>query len=61
MDDPAGRSKILRKTTSREGMLTSDGLAHIMNGSSDEDVDSGSGWSGGNGEHGDSSENTQNT
>jgi len=36
-------------------MLTSDDLSHIMNWSSDEDVDSGSSWSGDNGEYGDSS------
>jgi len=56
MDDPAVPSKRLRKTTSREGMLTSDDLNHIMNWSSDEDADSGSSWSGGNGGYGDSSD-----
>ncbi|XP_022163985.1 piggyBac transposable element-derived protein 4-like, partial [Myzus persicae] len=56
MDDPAGPSKRLRKTTSREGMLTSEDLNHIMNWSSDEDIDSGSSWSGGNREYIDSSD-----
>ncbi|KAL4098269.1 hypothetical protein QTP88_022908 [Uroleucon formosanum] len=61
MDDPAGPSKRLRKTTSREGMLTTDNLNHIMNWSSDEDVDSGSSWSGGNGEYGDSTDDQEET
>ncbi|KAL4091566.1 hypothetical protein QTP88_026233 [Uroleucon formosanum] len=51
MDDPEGPSKRLRKTTSREGMMASDDLKHIMNWSSDEDV-----VSGGNGEYDDSSD-----
>ncbi|KAL4125798.1 hypothetical protein QTP88_010038 [Uroleucon formosanum] len=61
MDDPAGPSKRLRKTTSRERMLTTDDLNHIMNWSSDEDVDSGSSWSGGNGEYGDSTDDQEET
>lgn len=56
MDDLAGPSKRLRKTTIKEGMLNSDDLTHIMNWSSDEDVDSGSSWSGSEEECGDSSE-----
>ena len=37
-------------------MLTSEDLNHIMNWSSDEDIDSGSSWSGNNREYIDSSE-----
>lgn len=56
MDDQPGPYKRLRKNTRREGMLTSDDLNNIMNWSSDEDVYSGSSWSGGNEDSGDSSE-----
>lgn len=56
MEDLPGSSKRLRKTIVKEGTLTSDDLNCIMNWSSDDDIDSGSSWSGGSQDICDSSE-----